>query len=178
MKKEQKHEFVDYMKAELATAPAVVVADYRGLTVAQITALRTRCLDAGVKIKVAKNTLMKISSAGTPLSGVEKFLTGPTLIAWHPEDPGAAARVLTAFGKEKENDKFQIKGAAVTGRTIGSEEVKTVLATMPTKHELMGQVAGLLAAGPQRLVRVIAAGPNMLGRVLGALKDQRQGAGA
>ena len=178
MKKEQKHDFVTYMKAELGKAPAVVVADYRGLTVAQLTALRGRCYDAGVRIKVAKNTLMKISSLGTPLAGVDKFLVGPSLVAWHPEDPGAAARVLTAFGKEKENDKLQIKGAAVSGRMLGADEVKTVLATTPTKQELLARTAGLLAAGPQRLVQVIAAGPNMLGRVLGALKDQRQGAGA
>jgi large subunit ribosomal protein L10 len=178
LKKAEKEAFVKWMRAEMETSPAMVIADYRGLTVAQLTALRGRCYEAGVQFKVVKNTLMKLSASGTKLEGIAAYLTGPTAVAWHREDPGAAARILTAFAREKEHEKFKIKGAAVTGGALGTDEVKNVLANMPTRPELLGRMAGLLAAGPSKLARTIAAGPQMLGRVLGALRDQRQGASA
>lgn len=177
MKKEEKNEFVAWMSEELAKASSTVLADYRGLTVAQMDDLRSKCREAGVSFKVVKNTLMKRVVKGTDREVMQELLEGPTAIAWHNEDPGAAARVLVEFAKNKQNEALEIKGAAVSGKLLDANGVKFVLATLPTREELLGRMAGLVAAGPTKLVRTIAAGPQMLANVLGALKDQREQAG-
>lgn len=174
MKKSEKVEFVSWMKGELEKAPSVVIADYRGLTVAQISDLRNKCREAGVQFRVAKNTLMKLASKDTDMAVLEKLLTGPSAVAWHGEDPGAPARVLVEFLKIKDNDKLQIKGAAAGGKLMSAAEVRNVLATLPTRPQLLSTMAALLLAGPAKLAGVLAAGPNMLGRALGALEGEKK----
>jgi large subunit ribosomal protein L10 len=174
LKKEEKAQFIAEMKQELGTAPSMVLADYRGLTVAQISDLRNRCREAGVQFRVAKNTLLKLAAAGTPMAAMESLLTGPTAVAWHREDPGAPARVLVEFGKIKDNEKLEIKGAVAGGKLLGAQEVKSILATLPTRPQLLAAMAGLLAAGPAKLARLLASGPQTLGRALGALKAEKE----
>ncbi len=174
MKREEKERFVSWMSEELEKAPSVVLADYRGLNVAQVTDLRTRCREAGVQFRVVKNTLMRMAAKDTPMEGVLDFLTGPSAMAWHPEHPGAAARVLAEFAKEKGNEALEFKGAAITGRAMSADEVKNVLATMPSREELLARMAGLIKAGPQKLHGAIAAGPAKLGRAMAALKQKKQ----
>jgi large subunit ribosomal protein L10 len=174
LKKSEKVEFVSWMKGELEKAPSVVIADYRGLTVAQISDLRNKCREAGVQFRVAKNTLMKLASKDTDMAVLEKLLTGPSAVAWHGEDPGAPARVLVEFLKIKDNDKLQIKGAAAGGKLMSAAEVRNVLATLPTRPQLLSTMAALLLAGPAKLAGVLAAGPNMLGRALGALEGEKK----
>lgn len=176
MKKSDKVEFVDWMKGELEKSPSAVLADYRGLTVAQMTDLRRRCREAGVQFKVVKNTLMRLVIQGTGMESLGEFLAGPSALAWHYEDPGAAAKVLVDFAKEKDNEALEIKGAAASGRALSAVETREVLARMPSRPELLSQMAALIAAGPQKLVNVLAAGPNKLGRALGALKAEREAA--
>ena len=178
MKKEDKHEFVAWMKGEMATAPSLVVVDYRGLTVAQLSTLRNKCRDAGVRFKVAKNTLMKLALAGASLDVIDDLLVGPTAVAWHPGDPGAPARVLLEFGRDKAHEKMKIKGGGVKGRKLSAEEVKFVLATLPTRAELLGRLAGMMNSGPQKLHGVLSAGPAKLGYALKALQRQRESAQA
>lgn len=173
MKKEEKEKFVKWMKEELEKVPAVVAADFRGLSVAKMTELRGRCREAGVQFKVVKNTLTRRAAEGTPLSALSPLLDGPTALAWHGEDPGAAARVLTDFAREKENEALKVKGGALGRRVFSPEEVKNVMATLPGRPALLSRLAGLLGGGPQKLHGVIAAGPAMLYRVLSALKEQR-----
>jgi large subunit ribosomal protein L10 len=172
--KEEKKEFVDWMKNEFNNAQSVVAADYRGLDVAQMTELRAKCREVGVSIRVVKNTLTLLASKDTPVEPISELLTGPTAVAWHSEDPGAPAKVLVNFAKVKANVDLEIKGAALSGRLLSADEVKNVLATMASHEELMGKMAGLLLAGPQKLHSVLSAGPNMLGRLLGALKDKKE----
>jgi large subunit ribosomal protein L10 len=174
VKKQDKNDFVDWMKAELATATSMVVADYRGLTVAQMSALRLKCRDSGVKFKVAKNTLMKVALKDSNLAGIEALLTGPTAVAWSSEDPGAPARVLLEFLKDKAHEKMKIKGAGVAGRKLSAEEVKSVLSVIPTRPQLLGQLAGMMNSGPQKLHGVLSAGPAKLGYALAALKQSKE----
>ena len=108
------------------------------------------------------------------MESISELLTGPTAVAWHKEDPGAPAKVLVDFAKKKENSALEIKGASLSGRLLNADEVKNVLATMPSHEELLGKMAGLLMAGPQKLHGVLSAGPNMLGRLLGALKEKKE----
>ncbi len=174
MLKQEKSEFVDWMKGEFNSAQSVVIADYRGLDVAQMTELRAKCREVGVSFRVVKNTLTLLASKGTPMEPISELLVGPTAVAWHDEDPGAPAKVLVDFAKKKQNVALEIKGASLSGRLLTADEVKNVLATMPNRDELMGKMAGLLLAGPQKLHGVLSAGPNMLGRLLGALKDKKE----
>lgn len=176
MKKEEKVEFIQWVKGELESAPAMVLADYRGLSVAQITELRDRCREADVKFKVVKNTLMQRAVEGTPMDVVKDMFTGPSALAWHSDDPGAAARVLVNFAKARGNEALEIKGGAVTGRMLSAQEVQSVLATLPSRNELLGTMAGLIDAGPGKLHRVLSAGPAKLGRVIRALEERRAGA--
>ena len=177
MEKQEKIEFVAWMKGQLEEASSVVLADYRGLRVAQMNDLRSKCREAGVSFKVVKNTLMILASEGTPAAAAKPFLEGPTAMAWHPEDPGAPARLLVDFAKQKGNEALEIKGGVMGGRALDHQQVKSVLAAMLTREELLAQMAGLLAAGPAKLARAVSAGPSMLGRALAALKEQRQAAG-
>jgi large subunit ribosomal protein L10 len=177
LKKEEKHKFVEWMKGEVAQASSLVVADYRGLTVAQLAALRSKCREAGVKFKVVKNTLMKLALQGSSLDVVDELLDGPTAVAWHPEDPGAPARVLLDFAKDKQNEQMKIKGGGVKGRKLSADEIKTALATLPTRSELLARLAMMLNSGPQKLHGVLSGGPAKLGYALTALKQQRESAG-
>lgn len=173
MKKEDKAKFVQQMKDELAKMPAMVAADYRGLTVAKLTDLRKRCQAAGVEFKVVKNTLTKLAAEGSPLSGIINFLEGPTAVAWHPEDPGAAAKVLSDFARERDHEALKLKGGAMGKRSFTAEEVKSVMAVLPGREALLARMAGLMQGAPRSLHGIISAGPSMLGRVLNALKEQR-----
>jgi large subunit ribosomal protein L10 len=175
--KTEKNEFVTWMKAEMTVAPSVVVAEYRGLTVAQLSSLRARCRDSGVKFKVVKNTLMKLALKDTDLASAAQVLDGPTAVAWHLDDPGAPARVLIAFAKEKTNEALKIKGGGVRGRALAEAEVRNVLATLPTRPELLGTLVGMINSGPQKLHGVLSAAPIKMARLLAALKDQRESQG-
>jgi len=174
LKKEEKAKFIEWMNKELMSAQALVLADYRGLTVAQITDLRNRCREAGVEFKVVKNTLMRMAVEGTPMAAIKEVLVGPTAMAWHHEDPGMAARILVDFAKERENEALELKAGAITGRLLSAMEVKNVLATLPNREELLSKLAGLMEAGPGKLHRTICAGPAKLARLLYALKEQRE----
>jgi len=174
LKREEKEQFVQRMKPELENAPSLVLADYRGLTVAQMTELRSRCREAGVVIKVAKNTLTRLALSGTDKEGLAELLEGPSALAWHSEDPGAPARVLVEFAKIKGNEALEIKGGSLPGRALSAREVTDMLATLPTREELLARFAGMLRSGPQRLHAVITAGPAKLGRALGALEQRRK----
>ena len=174
MKKSEKHEMVGWLKEQLEEAPSAVIADYRGLSVAQITDLRNRCREGGVLIKVVKNTLLSIAVDGTTKEGLRDFLEGPTALAWHESDPGAPAKILKDFASEKGNEDLEIKGGVASGKVLSAEEVKSVLATMPSREELLAQMAQMMNSGPQRLYNVISAGPNNLGRLLGALEAKKK----
>jgi large subunit ribosomal protein L10 len=176
VKKETKVEFVTWLNAELSVAPALVAADYRGLTVAQITALRNQCREAGVRFKVAKNTLTRRAVEGTPLAKVTEFLEGPTVLAWHPEDPGAPARVLVEFLRDKKNEKMSIKGGVAAGKVLSAVAVREVLARLPNRQELLSTLAFIMtSAGAARLHRLMKSNVASMHRCLTALKEQRAG---
>jgi large subunit ribosomal protein L10 len=176
LRKEEKEAFVTWLKAELDQAPAAVVAEYRGLTVAKMTALRGKCRESGVKIKVVKNTLTKRAVEGTAMAAIGDLLTGPTALAWHAEDPGAAARVLVEFAKLKGNEALVIKGAAASGKAVSAQEVDHVLAKLPTRDQLLSTFAFLMAgAGAARLHRLLKSGPAKLYNAMNSLKQQREG---
>jgi large subunit ribosomal protein L10 len=141
------------VSAQAARSQTLAVAEYRGLTVAHMDALRRQARDKGVYLHVLKNTLARRAVAGTPFEVASEVMVGP-LIYGFSEDAVAAAKVITDFAKT--NDKLIIKGGAFAGKALDANGVKA-LAAIPSREVLISQVAGLLKSPIQRMAGVLAA---------------------
>ena len=138
----------------LATqAQTLVMAEYRGITVADMTKLRSQARSSGVTLSVLKNTLARRAVAGTPFEGVADQMTGP-LIYGFSVDAVAAAKVVADFAKT--NDKLVIRGGAFAGKTLDVNGVKE-LASIPSKEVLLAQLCGLLMSPMSRTAVVLGA---------------------
>lgn len=146
-------------------AESAVAAEYRGLSVAEMTQLRTDARNADVYLRVVKNTLAKRAVAGTSFECMSDSLTGPLLLAFSRQDPGAAARVIKGFAKD--HDKLVPVAVALGGELIDAKDIGRV-AALPTLDEARASLAGVLAAPAGRLVRTLAEPGGMLARVFGA----------
>lgn len=135
---EEKSLLVSEIKEKFQQSSGVVLADYRGLTVAQVTQLRARLRKAGVEYRVLKNTLVRRAADEIGVEGLESFLKGPTALAFS-EDPVAPAKILLDFAKENKLKSFQIKAGVLEGRVIGAEGVKA-LADLPSREVLLAMV--------------------------------------
>ncbi|MBP1759232.1 MAG: ribosomal protein [Firmicutes bacterium] len=135
---EEKSLLVSEIKEKFQRSSGVVLADYRGLTVAQVTQLRARLRKAGVEYRVLKNTLVRRAADEIGVEGLESFLKGPTALAFS-EDPVAPAKILLDFAKENKLKSFQIKAGVLEGRVIGAEGVKA-LADLPSREVLLAMV--------------------------------------
>ena len=149
---EGKKAIVAEVQEAAKSALSAVVADSRGVTVGKLTALRKQARDAGVWIKVVRNTLARRAVQGTAYECLLDTFVGPTLIAFSKEHPGAGARILQDFAKE--NDKFELKAAAFEGELVNI----AMLATLPTYNEAISILMGTMKeASAGKLVRTIAA---------------------
>ncbi|GAK43075.1 5S ribosomal protein L1 [Paenibacillus sp. TCA20] len=138
-----KQEAVDVVTAKLRESATTVVADYRGLNVAQVTELRKQLREAGIEFQVLKNTLLRRATAAAELTELDEVLTGPTAIAFSGEDAVAPAKILNDFAKK--NDALKLKGAIVEGRVVGADEVKA-LAELPSREGLLSMLLSVLQA--------------------------------
>ena len=164
MDRAQKAETVESLKGLFAGAGVVVVGHYAGLTVADLTVLRTRLRKEGGALKVVKNRLVKLAIDGTPKASAANLFTGPTAIAYSA-DPIAAAKVAVAYAKEKE--KFVVLGGLFGDQLLNKEGVNA-LATLPSLDELRGKLIGLIQAPATKVAGVLAAPAGQLARVLNA----------
>ena len=162
---EAKQAVVAEVNAIAATAQSVVAAEYRGLTVAEMTQFRAAARSAQVYVKVVKNTLARRAVAGTSFECLRDSLKGPIVLAFSGEDPGAAARVVKAFAKD--HDKLVAVALSLGGELFGAEDLDRV-ASLPTLDQARASLVGILAAPAARLVRTLAEPGAMLARVLGA----------
>lgn len=138
---EEKQEKVGELAKKLEGAQSFVLADFRGLTVGQDTALRKAMREAGVEYKVIKNTIISFAIKDSKLSALQKYLSGPTAIAISSKDAIAPSRLLAKFAKDY--DKLEIKGGAVEGNVIDVDGVKD-LASTPSREELLARLIGSL----------------------------------
>lgn len=138
-----KQDAVDVVAAKLRESVSTVVADYRGLNVAQVTELRKQLREAGVEFQVLKNTLLRRATAAADLTELDEVLTGPTAVAFSSNDAVAPAKVLNDFAKK--NDALKLKGAVVEGRVIGESEIKA-LAELPSREGLLSMLLSVLQA--------------------------------
>ena len=164
MDKTQKAEVVEDLNGVFAKAGSVVVAHYTGMTVAQMSDLRSRMNAAGASFRVAKNRLAVRALQGTPIEGIASLFKGPTGIAYSA-DPVAASKVAAAYAKD--NEKLVILGGSVGTTTLDANGVKA-LATLPSLDELRGKIVGLLVAPATKIAGVVAAPAGQLARVIGA----------
>lgn len=156
MERTEKVEAVDLLKADLAKATSLVLADFRGLTVKVDTNLRREFRASGCQYRVVKNTLLGLAVKGTAMEGIESLLAGPTAIAYSFEDPAAPAKVAAKIAKAEE--KFVIKGGYVDGRALDVNGVQA-LSALPGKDELRATFLATLLAVPQNFVRLLNAAP-------------------
>ena len=155
IKLEDKKAIVAEVNEAAKAALSAVVADARGVTVGAMTGLRKEAREAGVYVRVVRNTLLKRAVADTEYSVLNDAFTGPTLIAFSNEHPGAAARLFKEFAKG--NDKFSIKGGAFQGEFIPAAQIDR-LATLPTYEEAIAKLmATMKEASAGKLVRTLAA---------------------
>lgn len=163
---------IEEVAAQVAQAQSIVVAEYRGLDVAAVTVLRKNAREAGVYMRVLKNTLARRALANTPYEGLSDQLTGPLIYAI-AKDPVAAAKVLAEFGKT--NDKLVIKAGALPNSVLDANGIKA-LATMPSREELLSKLLGTMQAPIAQFVRTLNEVPTKFVRGLAAVRDQKQAA--
>jgi large subunit ribosomal protein L10 len=152
-----------------ASAQSAVAAEYRGLTVSEMTELRVAARNAGVFLKVVKNTLARRAVEGTSFECMQGSFKGPLVLAFSREDPGAAARVVKAFAKD--HDKLVTVALAVGGELYAAGDLDR-LASLPTLDEARSMLLGVLQAPLSQLVRTLAEPGAMLARVLQARTQQ------
>lgn len=167
---EEKKAVVAEVSAQVAGAQAIIVAEYRGLEVGQITALRASARKSGVYLRVLKNTLVRRAVAGTPFEGLQKSMVGP-LIYGISKDPVGAAKTLHEFAKG--NDKLVIKAGAMANYVMDANGVKA-LATMPSREELLSKLLGTMQAPIAQFVRTLNEVPTKFVRGLAAVRDAKE----
>lgn len=153
LNRNEKAAVVAEVSAQVAKAQTLALAEYRGLTVEHLNALRKTARERGVYLHVLKNTLARRAVAGTPFEVAAESMSGP-LIYGFSEDAVAAAKVIADFAKG--NDKLVVKAGAYAGKALDANGVKA-LASVPSKEVLLAQIAGLLMSPVQRMAGVLAA---------------------
>lgn len=164
MNRTEKQQWIDSTHASVKDAAIVLVAHYKGLSVAEITDLRVKVRAAGARFKVTKNLLAKRAVAGTAYEKVVPLFKGPTAIAYS-SDPVSAAKVLQEFAKS--NDKLQLVGGAF-GDTVLDKAAIAQLATLPSLDELRAKIIALLQTPATRIAGVLQAPAGQLARVFAA----------
>ncbi len=172
---EDKKALVAEVAEVAARAQSLVAAEYRGLTVGQMTELRAKARRQGVYMRVVKNTLARKALAGTSFESVGPKLKGPLVLAFSKDDPGAAARVVKDFAKAHE--KLVATLVSLGGQVLPGGELEKV-ASLPTREQALSMLLGVLKAPMSKLVRTLAEPPAKLARTLAAVRDQKQAAGA
>jgi large subunit ribosomal protein L10 len=174
VKLEEKKQIVEDLHRRFAQSSLVVLTDYKGLNVAEASDLRRKLKQAGVELKVAKNTLMARASEGTTIAQVRDLFQGPGAVAIAYQDPVAPAKILTKFAEESK--KLSIRAAVLDGKRIDAGDVKA-LADLPSREVLLSQLLSLMLAVPTSLVRVLTGVPRGLLNVLNAVQEKKETAG-
>ena len=172
----EKQEQVAELHEKLGRASSVIVADYRGLDVASVSALRAKLRTSGsCEYRVVKNSILRRASEGTGVASIVSHFKGPTALALAFGDPVVLARTLTDFAKQHE--VFQVKAGWLDGKALDKGEIAT-LATLPSLDELRGRLVGLLSAPAQKLVAVLQAPAAQLARLAEARSKKLTEGGA
>mgnify|MGYP000209089127 CR=1 FL=1 len=163
----------DDLVTGVQTCALPISAEYLGLTSEEMTTLRANARNGGVYLRVVKNTLARRALEGTDFACMNDALTGPLLLAFSQEDPGAAARVIKAFAKE--HNKLVVKMLSVGGQLLPANDIER-LASLPTKDQAISMLMSVMQAPITKLARTINEVPGKLVRTIAAVRDQKQSA--
>lgn len=170
MPTETKEALVAEIKDRFNAAEAVIMADYRGLSVKQMQLLRNKVREVGGEIKVYKNSLTEIAVRELALPSMDEFLAGPTAFVFIDADPVAPAKALTAFAKE--NEALQLKGGFVQNHVVDAEGVKAI-ASLPSREELLAKLLGTMINPLQGTVRVLSGPARAFVTVVDAIAKEK-----
>lgn len=168
---EDKKKVVEEVAHISAGASSAIAAEYRGLTVAELTELRATARAKDVTLRVVRNTLARRAFAGTSYESLSDSLTGPIILAFSKDEPGAAARLMRDFSKD--HDKLKVTAISLDGQLIDAKDIAAV-ANLPTKDEAISKLMSAMIGPVTKLVRTLAEPHTKLVRVFAAVKDQKQ----
>lgn len=171
---EQKQQIVAEVNEVAASALSAVVADYRGLTVAEMTEMRSKARDSGVYVRVVRNTLAKRAVEGTDYACLDGSFVGPTLVAFSINDPGSAARLVKDYARD--HKALEVKALSIGGELFGADQIDRV-ATLPTLDEARSLLMAVMQAPIAKLARTLNEVPGKLVRTIAAVRDQKQAEG-
>ncbi|MFK7816735.1 MAG: 50S ribosomal protein L10 [Gammaproteobacteria bacterium] len=171
---EQKQAIVAEVSQVAADAHSAIAAEYRGITVGELTELRAKARETGVYLKVVKNTLARRALEGTPYECMRDGLVGPLMLAFSQEDPGSAARLVKDFAKQ--NNLLEVKMISIGGELLDVSELSK-LSSLPTKDQAISLLMAVMRAPVEKFVRTLNEPHGKLVRTIAAVKDQKQAAG-
>lgn len=168
---EQKKTMVAELTEIAKKSVSVVAADYRGLTVSQMTDIRATARMKGIHLRVYRNTLARRALSDTDFGCLRDALVGPIILFFSQDEPGAAAKLLVEFVKKYE--RLEVKGLALSGKMLGPDQLKMV-AHLPSRHEALSLLATVLQAPIVKFVRTLNEPVAQFVRVMGQIRDQKQ----
>ena len=168
---ESKKTIVAEVSNVAASALSAVAAEYRGMTVDQLTQLRVDARKEGVYLRVAKNSLVKRAVEGTEFECMQDSLVGPLIMAFSQEDPGAAARLIKNFSKD--NDKLIAKVISIGGQVLPIEQLDA-LSKLPTRDQAIAILMAVMKAPVEKFVRTLNEPHAKMVRTVAAVRDQKQ----
>ena len=168
---ESKKAIVAEVSTVAASALSAVAAEYRGMSVDAMTALRVQARNEGVYLRVTKNTLVKRAVEGTEFECMQDSLVGPLIMAFSQEDPGAAARLIKNFSKD--NDKLIAKVISIGGEVLPIEQLEA-LSKLPTRDQALAILMAVMKAPVEKFVRTLNEPHAKMVRTMAAVRDQKQ----
>ena len=171
MLRKEKERIVEELYTSFEGTSAAILADYRGLSVAEMTLLRNQLRQASVNYRVVKNSLFKLALKNTDLEPLIDQINGPTAVAYSHDDLVAPAKILTEFSKEQ--PRLEIKGGVIEGKLIDEDGVEK-LAKIPAREVLLARLVSILGSQPTHLVTVLALNLQRLVQVLNAIRLQKE----
>lgn len=172
MARPEKEAAVAEIQKKLSSSQSVILTDYRGLNVQEVTELRKKLREVGVEFKVVKNTLTKLAAKNAAIEGLDDLMEGPIALAFGYDDPVAPAKILAEFAKDHQS--LELKGGLLEGKVIDLNMVNS-LAKLPSKEALLAQIVGLLQAPIRNLVNVLSAPLRNTVYVLEAVRKKQGG---
>ncbi len=166
----QKQDIVLEVNREAGEALSAVLADYRGMTVSEMTDLRSKARESGVYLKVVRNTLIRRAVEGTEYECLNDALVGPTLLAFSRGEPGSAARLLKECVREYE--PLSIKALSIGGQLLDAGQIDRV-ADLPTREEALSLLMAAMQAPIAKLARTLGEVPGKLARTIAAIRDAK-----
>ena len=166
---EEKKAIVAEVSAQVASAQAIIIAEYRGIEVGKMTQLRAKTRESGIYFRVIKNSLVRRAVADTPYEGLAKHMIGP-LVYGIGTDPVSAAKVLHEFSKD--NEKFVTKVGAIGEHVMSRDEI-TALAALPSREELLSRLLGTMQAPITKFVQTLNEVPARFARGLAIVRDNK-----